>query len=662
MIKKLNFKKSVKSVFSLMLAVILILSASPIQVWAADTDGSFAYYDDAKYWNANWKLWSQTSNDKPSSSYMRKYGCYVVAMSKLLVDSGAASSDKTKFNPGVFLKWEHKNGYISDGFYQKTKKVDGVTMNGATAYAKAQGKSLIYKSSSKRSQSDLLELLKTNYMIVGIRFDGKSGSAQHWIYVDRSKSLNSSKVYYMDYAGSQLAFSGTYAKYNIVNVYVYPASSSSAAASVTTTDIEEALYSLRSADGKYLSAASDKNGGAVNVSATASATTQEFKITKSGTSYAIASNASSSGRVVNVYSDNKSAAGMKVTLYDKTGDANQKWVFEKNGEGYIIHPSDNTGVAMTVQTDGSVTLAANSGATSQLWYLDTPESVIQAQQLEIEANPEHIEEPAEPEAIDGSEQDDDSSEQTTTGESVISENGEISLSATVTSVGVKFDWSPGDNKLGYRIFRSTSSQDEGISITDFPIIGNEYVDVNVKENTTYYYTIREVAGEASFDTATMELISEQLGQSSDPLMVNTTELITIPEVTKHFILMQVDEPMMRVDEETLEIDPGRGTTPRIINGRTLVPIRAIIESMGGLVDWEDSTQKVSLTANDHNVEMWIGNNDIIVDGEADSMDIAPMTINSRTMLPIRFVAESVGCQVDWIGSTQQIVVVFYLAE
>ena len=40
------------------------------------------------------------------------------------------------------------------------------------------------------------------------------------------------------------------------------------------------------------------------------------------------------------------------------------------------------------------------------------------------------------------------------------------------------------------------------------------------------------------------------------------------------------------------------------------------------------------------------------------MDVAPQSINDRTMLPVRFVAENIGCQIAWIGSTQEVIIVF----
>jgi hypothetical protein len=107
-----------------------------------------------------------------------------------------------------------------------------------------------------------------------------------------------------------------------------------------------------------------------------------------------------------------------------------------------------------------------------------------------------------------------------------------------------------------------------------------------------------------------------------------------------------------------EIDPGRDTTPVLLNNRTLVPIRAIVETIDGSVDWDETEQKITLAANGRRVEMWLERNDILADGESYSIDVAPTIVNDRTMLPIRFVAENLGCQIEWIGSTQEVIIVF----
>ncbi|MCL2049333.1 MAG: stalk domain-containing protein [Defluviitaleaceae bacterium] len=248
-------------------------------------------------------------------------------------------------------------------------------------------------------------------------------------------------------------------------------------------------------------------------------------------------------------------------------------------------------------------------------------------------------------------------------------SNDIILNATVTEVGVKFDWTPNDNTLGYRIYRSSVPGIEGISITDFPILpkdgafAGQYVDVNAEPETQYYYTIRTVEAEAELDRETTTIIPEKLGLPSKELSVMTGDIIKFEaspdDGTRRFILMTVDVPTMLVNDEEMEIDPGRGTTPIIIDGRTLTPIRTIIETMGGDVGWDSADSKVTLNVFERSLEMWIGSRLLRLDGADREMDIAPDTINGRTMLPLRFVSENVGCEIAWIGSTRQIIIVFY---
>jgi hypothetical protein len=159
------------------------------------------------------------------------------------------------------------------------------------------------------------------------------------------------------------------------------------------------------------------------------------------------------------------------------------------------------------------------------------------------------------------------------------------------------------------------------------------------------------------NTTSIELAPEVYSAISKPLLIATDE-ITTNTGTRHFILMQIDSPTMRVDEAIWEIDPGRGTSPVIVNGRTLVPIRAIAEAMGGTVDWNDSTRTVSVDCAGRSVEMTIDSKMMYVNSFAQEMDIAPQIINERTVLPIRFVSEALGCAIEWIGSTRQVVIVF----
>jgi hypothetical protein len=120
------------------------------------------------------------------------------------------------------------------------------------------------------------------------------------------------------------------------------------------------------------------------------------------------------------------------------------------------------------------------------------------------------------------------------------------------------------------------------------------------------------------------------------------------------ITLQIDNPQMTVNDEVSEIDPGNGTTPVIVSDRTLVPIRAIIEAMGGSVDWDNELKETTLTYNDDVVKLVIDSTTAYLNDAEENLDTAPAIINNRTMLPIRFIAESFGFAVDWDSSTRTI--------
>jgi len=103
--------------------------------------------------------------------------------------------------------------------------------------------------------------------------------------------------------------------------------------------------------------------------------------------------------------------------------------------------------------------------------------------------------------------------------------------------------------------------------------------------------------------------------------------------------------------------------PIIKNNRTLLPIRAVVEALGGTVEWDATERKVTVSLNYKIIELWIGKsvakvNDIDTPIDLDNSKVVPEIINSRTMLPLRFVTENLGAKVDWDGSTQTITITY----
>lgn len=96
--------------------------------------------------------------------------------------------------------------------------------------------------------------------------------------------------------------------------------------------------------------------------------------------------------------------------------------------------------------------------------------------------------------------------------------------------------------------------------------------------------------------------------------------------------------------------------PQLINDRTMVPLRKIFEAMGAYVDWYGDTQTVVATKDDKVVTAKIDDTKLYINDEVKTLDVPPMIIDGRTLVPARFVAESFGANVDWDGATQTVVI------
>ncbi len=93
--------------------------------------------------------------------------------------------------------------------------------------------------------------------------------------------------------------------------------------------------------------------------------------------------------------------------------------------------------------------------------------------------------------------------------------------------------------------------------------------------------------------------------------------------------------------------------PVIIDGRTLVPVRYVVEKLGYNVEWDANTQTVYIkNSNTENVNIQDNNLKVVVNNELVQFDVEPVIINGRTLIPIRAVTEKIGCTVDWDGELQ----------
>ncbi|HOJ16871.1 MAG TPA: stalk domain-containing protein, partial [Caldisericia bacterium] len=145
---------------------------------------------------------------------------------------------------------------------------------------------------------------------------------------------------------------------------------------------------------------------------------------------------------------------------------------------------------------------------------------------------------------------------------------------------------------------------------------------------------------------------------------NITKTITvsekIPEVQRIEIKLYIGSKKYYINGLEKEMD----VAPIIYEERTLLPIRYVAEALGAEVSWNESEQKVTITFKDIVIELWISKNNAKVNGvykfiDPENPKVTPIIIPpGRTMLPIRFIAENMGCKVDWDANLREVKVTY----
>lgn len=111
------------------------------------------------------------------------------------------------------------------------------------------------------------------------------------------------------------------------------------------------------------------------------------------------------------------------------------------------------------------------------------------------------------------------------------------------------------------------------------------------------------------------------------------------------IIVLIDDQLQQYDQ-----------TPVNVDGRTMVPLRAIFEALGAKVEWDGATQTVTATKDDTTVVLTINSNEAWVNGKKVLLDVPAKLINENTMVPIRFVSEALGANVEWDNYSQSVII------
>lgn len=124
------------------------------------------------------------------------------------------------------------------------------------------------------------------------------------------------------------------------------------------------------------------------------------------------------------------------------------------------------------------------------------------------------------------------------------------------------------------------------------------------------------------------------------------------------IILTIGEKEINVFGEVKESD----AIPKIVNGRTMLPIRIIAEALGASVEWEGLEQKVLVLKDGMEIVITIDSDVALVNGDVINLESSAFVENDRTYLPLRFISENLGADVNWNAETQTVTITPKLLE
>lgn len=198
------------------------------------------------------------------------------------------------------------------------------------------------------------------------------------------------------------------------------------------------------------------------------------------------------------------------------------------------------------------------------------------------------------------------------------ENGKISVTPAKAEAGEKVTIKATPDS-GYQLDKVTVKDKDNSNVKLTKVNDNEY-------------TFTMPKGKVSVDATFVQKDAADANQNS------------AAEKSK-VIKLQIGSRIVNVDNEAVIYD----AAPVIRNDRTLVPIRIVTETLGGKIDWNGVTKEVTLNIDGKEIKMTIGKT-------LEKYGVAPVIIDGRTFVPVRFVADELGATVAWDDATKTVTI------
>lgn len=107
---------------------------------------------------------------------------------------------------------------------------------------------------------------------------------------------------------------------------------------------------------------------------------------------------------------------------------------------------------------------------------------------------------------------------------------------------------------------------------------------------------------------------------------------------------------IKVNDKTIFTD----VKPYIENNRTMIPVRFVVENLGAEINWDDTSKQITIKDQNNVLKLKIGGSEATCNNKTFALDAKAVIKDSRTMIPLRFVSEGMGAEVNWDEATKTV--------
>lgn len=138
---------------------------------------------------------------------------------------------------------------------------------------------------------------------------------------------------------------------------------------------------------------------------------------------------------------------------------------------------------------------------------------------------------------------------------------------------------------------------------------------------------------------------------------NNIQYSKIKPILNPTIKLQINNPKITVNNISYLIDENdKNVAPVLVNDTTYLPIRSLVEAVGGSVEWNQDLQEIVIYYKNKTVRITINSNIVQINNEVVTLNNAPFISNNRTLFPLRNIMNILDKNVEWVGETQEIII------